>query len=339
MTKPIGMDIFEDAKKAAAILGDREAIYLVNLFNFLLETRVGICARLKTIIETPNKALTFLLDEIAEREKNARIILDIFTDNHPVGNVLKQIKGIGPVISAGFVAHVDMTKINHFSQILSYGGYTKNSKRQRGKKLTYNPDLKKVFVHMGRSFQYSSGYPDSYFGWHYKLLKRRILNHNENGFYKDVAKSKIQEYNFDKSKSAYKSYSEGKLPAGHVIALAKFKTVCLFVGMAHYYWSHDILGRNVKPYPFVVMGHDIIEMRTMQEAIAYEEQKREEIKREGDRKLVSTFEEYLLFKEAYLGTRKEDESEEDVLEREERELYENNITDEEVNKELRPYKE
>ena len=166
---------------------------------------------------------------------------------------------------------------------------------RKGEKRTFNIDFKKVLINLGRSFLFNSGYPDSYFGWHYRIFKKRIIAANEEGKYKEKCEWKIATFKFDQTTTAYKCYVRGKLPPAHIISLAKFKAVSLFLGIMHLYWSNDILGRKVVPYPFVFLGHDTMGMKTLQEVLDFEEQKRKEIIITGDKKKVEVHEEYILW--------------------------------------------
>lgn len=294
-----GGDVFEDAKLAAKHLKSQEVQYLFRMYDYFLNERVAIQSRIRTLPEVPNKALTFMLEEVKAREDNIRAILDEFTSSHPVGQQIKKIKGIGPVISAGLIAHIDMDIAQHVAQILAYGGYTEKAVWRKGEKRNFNMGFKKVLINLGRSFLFSSGYPDSYFGWQYKLLKARIIGLNETGAFKEKCEWKLANYNFDKTTTTYKSYVKGKLPPSHIIALAKFKTVSLFLGIMHTYWSTVVLGRNMVPYPFYILKHDVTLMKTLQEVLDFEEQKRREVIVVGDRKKVEVYEEYLIWKEHY----------------------------------------
>lgn len=298
MKSPVGSDIFADAKDASKTLKEQEAQYLIRMYLFFMKERVAIESRLNTMESMPNRALSHMLGEVKGREENIREILDTYSDNHPIASAMKKIKGVAAVISSGYVAYVDMNKATHFGQVLAYGGYSPTSKWIKGEKRNYNADFKTIFIHAGRSFQFSSGYPDSYFGTHYKWNKRIIEYKNSEGFYEEVAKEKLAKFKFDKEKSAYKAYSKGQLPKLHISALARLKTVALFVGIVHDYWSRH-LGRHIVPYPFEHLGHTYFNMKTMEEVYRFEDEKREEIKRKG-RKQTPFLEEYEAWKADYL---------------------------------------
>jgi hypothetical protein len=307
MIKKTGYDVFEDAKDAAKVLKEREAQFLCGMYLKFQKERVGIQQRTKTLPDEPNRALTFILEEFSAREENMKILMDVYTDKHPIAYEMKKIKGIGPVIAAGYVAHVDMSRVNYFGQVLSYGGYSPSVVWKKGEKRPFNMSFRAVLIHAGRSFLFASGYPDSYFGAHYRMFKRMIEARNENGEYAEKAASKLEKYNIGKTTQAYSAYSKGKLPKGHIIALAKFKCVSLFVGIVHDHWSKQ-LGKPIFPYPFEYMGHDKIGYKTLEEVILFEERKRAEIKSLGDRKKVAFMEDYEVWKRELMSDLSEAEA-------------------------------
>ena len=112
-----------------------------------------------------------------------------------------------------------------------------------------------------------------------------------------MAKKKLATHKYDETTVAYKCYKDGKLSPAHMVRLAAFKTVCLFVGVVHDYWSQQ-LGRVIDPYPFAILGHDKLAMVTMDEVLKYEEERSAQNKANG-KSPVPTYEEYLAWSEVF----------------------------------------
>ncbi len=304
----ISLDIMADAKLAAKTMGSLEASYLVGMYQYFLNQRIAVQNRLRSLPDEPSNALMYMKQQMEEGEKDCRVLLECYTDNHPIASVIKQIKGIGSIISAGYVAHVDMDKAKHFPQVLAYGGYSPTAVWRKGERRSYNMDFRKILILAGRSFVFSSGSPISYFGKRYKLFKTRIEWHNEQGHYADVAAKKLSMFKFDEASSTYKAYIKGILPPAHIIRLAAFKTVALFVGVVHDYWSNQ-LGRHIEPYPFAILGHDKLSMVTMDEVLTYEKEKNALAKVNGKKKEgAPSYDEYLAWVETNFedGEKQED---------------------------------
>lgn len=287
-----------DAKIAAEKMSGREVAYITSLYLMFLKNRVAAQGRIRTLPHDPNFALSYIMNIFEQNEEESRQILTAYTDAHPIAKEMKKIKGIGSIISAGYVSHVNMDRVVYFGQVLSYGGYCPNKVWKKGEKRPYNMDFRSVLIHAGRSFLFSSGYPDSYFGAHYRINRQVITDRNETGYYKPMAKAKLEKFNYRKETAAYKAYTEGKLPPAHIVALARFKCVSLFVGIVHDYWSRQ-LGRSVIPYPFAYLGHEILNYKTLEEVFAFEEEQREQIKLKGNRKDVERMTNYEAWKKEH----------------------------------------
>lgn len=65
---------------------------------------------------------------------------------------LKDVKGIGPILGAALWSMIDIRKAKHVSSLWKYAGQAPDSKRKKGEKLDYNPELKKVCWKIGESF-------------------------------------------------------------------------------------------------------------------------------------------------------------------------------------------
>jgi hypothetical protein len=269
-----GSDLFDDAKQAAKVMGNREAQYLLDMYLFMLKRRVAITSKInKSGIDS--RALNFLLNEIEIREKNAKVLLDTYSDNHPIGAKMKEVKGIGPVISAGILAHVDMNRAPSYGHILSYGGFNPHMVWGKGEKRPFCAEFRSVLLHTKRAFQFLSGNPTSYFGMHYKRFKAEVIRRNEAGEMKEAAATKLAKFNYRKETKAYQCYIIGKLPPAHITQLAGLKALKLFIGCLHHYWS-GYLGRIVPlPYAVEYMGHT--DIMTMEEVIAFEARQMEKL--------------------------------------------------------------
>jgi hypothetical protein len=255
-------------------MGNKEAQYLLDMYLFMLKRRVAIASKISRCgIES--RALGFLLDQIKAREGHARVLLDIYSDNHPVGAKMKEVKGIGPVIAAGLLAHVNMDRATTYGKILAYGGFNPNMVWNKGELRPFCAEFRSILIHAKRVFQFLSGNPTSYFGMHFKRYKNLIIAQNENGGMKEAAAAKLAKFNYRHETKAYQCYIEGKLPPAHITQLAGTKTLKLFIGCLHKYWSEH-LGRSA-PLPYAVehMGH--MDVMTLEEVIAFEARQMEKL--------------------------------------------------------------
>ena len=96
-------------------------------------------------------------------------------------------------------------------------------------KVPYNRDLKTLLWKVGDQFHWNINNPNSLYG---TLMSQRLTQEtikNNNGEFADQAAEKLKNFNISKSTTAYKAYSQGKLPDAHLIARAARWTEKIFV--------------------------------------------------------------------------------------------------------------
>ena len=122
MLEPINK-LTKDIKKAGVELKDQEARYLVDLYYQIQEYRKALANKGRIMgEEEPHEILDWFLANAEHLENQIKTILDIYSKNHMVGKWLQSIVGIGPVLSAGLLAHIDITKCPTAGHIWSFAG-------------------------------------------------------------------------------------------------------------------------------------------------------------------------------------------------------------------------
>lgn len=190
-------------------------------------------------------------------EKNIKIYLDTFTDNHPVCEWMKSITGIGPVIAAGIISYFDITKAKTTGAFLRYIGWDgETPRRKRGEKLTYNPKARTLCWKLGNSFRMRYMDPSCYYGKLYEAKKAYYKEKNDNLEYAERAKIILSEYNYSDGTSSKEAYLAGKLPDAQIDAMAiRF---CIKIFLSHlfdvwYMWEYG----EYPPVPYAKahLGH------------------------------------------------------------------------------------
>lgn len=113
-----------DVAKAALTLNDSEARFLVDYYYIVQEDRKRSSNQTRALGEStePNSVLSWLTDQSSVLEQQIKRALDKYTQAHPMGEWLRGIKGIGPVIAAGLLAHIDIEKAPTAGHIWRYAG-------------------------------------------------------------------------------------------------------------------------------------------------------------------------------------------------------------------------
>jgi hypothetical protein len=168
-----------DIRNASATLSDREARYLVDLYYQLQEYRKASANQVRSMEDEPHVALSFFADQMHTMEKSVAGALDRYSAAQPLGQWARGIIGIGPVITAGLLAHIDMNKAPTAGCIWRFAGLDPTSTWDKGEKRPWNANLKTLCWKIGESFVKVSGNEKSYYGKVYRDRKEFENHRNE----------------------------------------------------------------------------------------------------------------------------------------------------------------
>jgi len=203
--------------------------------------------------------------------------LEDYVKRDPIGKWLLTVKGIGPVLAAGFLSYIDISKCQTAGSIWRYGGIEGHrAPRKKGVKLDYNPHFKVLCWKAGEQFAKVSGYkkdsdgnilldengnpidriPDAIYGHLYREKLKEYIERNERGGFTELAALTLKEKNFEKETEAKKTYESGKLPMAHMISMAKRYAEKIFLSHLFTVWYEYANGRPApRPFAEVHLGH------------------------------------------------------------------------------------
>ena len=245
-----------DLRKAAATLSPREARYLVDYYYTQQENRKAADNQVRQMQEEPHEVLAWLAENTRTLEKQIVAALGRFSKASPVGQWAESQVGIGPVISAGLLAHIDIEKAPTAGHIWNFAGLNPGVEWKKGEKRPWNASLKVLCWKIGESFVKVSGNPNAYYGLLYVQRKALEEANNAKGLMKDQAAAKLERFKIGKTTEAYKAYSAGILPPAHVHARAKRWVVKLFLS----HWqavAYEVRYGKEPPAPYAIayLGH------------------------------------------------------------------------------------
>ena len=254
--KPVDR-LARDLLKAAATLSDREARFLVDAYYSMQEERKRANNQLRAMAAEPHAVIEWLATQNETLEGQIKRALDVYSDAHPVGQWLKSLHGIGPVIAAGLLAHIDITKAPTAGHIWRFAGLDPTMQWKKGQKRPWNASLRTLCWKIGQSFVKFSGSEACIYGAvTYRKRKEMEVARNEAGHNAERAKQILAEKNFDKSTEAYKALVTGKLPPAQIDARARRYAVKLFLSHLQMVWffiaEHKL---PPLPYPIAHLNH------------------------------------------------------------------------------------
>lgn len=167
--------LLRDIRLASATLGRDEARFLVDTFYSLQDFRIQAANQVRSIVkdgdEEPHATLSFFSEQFVAMEKQVGQALDTYSKNQPLGIWAREHIGVGPVIAAGLLAHIDVTKTSSASSVHRYAGLVPGQKKTKGVKRDWNADLKVLCWKLGDSFVKQSGNEKCYYGHLYRERK------------------------------------------------------------------------------------------------------------------------------------------------------------------------
>jgi hypothetical protein len=276
-----------DLRNAAVLLGDDEVRHLVDAYYAMQEDRKRSTNQVRALTEAeePHTVVNWLATQAQTLESQIKVALDVYTENHVMGSWMREIFGIGPVISAGLLSSIHMGEWCHVCRgrtpeecqrqqankkrnlpehtyqpefscptvghIWAFAGWAADGQTpwEKGKRRPFNAQLKVLCWKAGQSFMKFSNDPKCFYGRIYKERKLYEMRRNEAGELAEQAKAGAARVG--KTTEAYKHYSAGKLPPAHIDARARRYAVKLFLAHLHGEWYTRVTG-NAPPLPYPV---------------------------------------------------------------------------------------
>lgn len=248
----------KELRLSASRLSTAEVRYLVDAYYQMQDDRIRANNQVRQITkdEPLPPLVTWLAEQCETLESQIKGALDVYVKSKPVGCWLLSITGIGPVISAGLLAHIDIEKAPTVGHIWRFAGLDPTVKWEKKQKRPWNARLKVICWKAGESFVKVSNNDKAFYGHVYKERKALETSRNEQGLFRDQASAALEAKKIGKETEAYKSYSSGRLPPAHIHARATRYAVKLFLSHLHEEMYRERYGIDPPlPYPIAHLGH------------------------------------------------------------------------------------
>lgn len=215
------------------------------------------------------EGMNVLGNQMHSVESSIKLFLGQYSERFVCGQWAKSICGIGPVISSGLIAHLFPLigpmgtttgkdglprGMNTAGKVWVFAGLSPDREWKKGELRPWNAKLKVLCYKAGESFVKVQNRPDDFYGKLYRQRKGYEAAKNEAGDYREKALELMKK--FSRTTEAYKSYSAGKLPPGHLHARARRWAVKIFLAHFHEVAYCEKTGqRPPKPYVLDILGH------------------------------------------------------------------------------------
>ena len=126
LTPDVGLEPMErlsqDLRIVAARLSAKEARYMVDYYYQIQEGRKRASNQAMSMTDEPHLLVDWLKGNTQRLENSLRRTMQAYAEGHTVGQWAMSIDGIGPVISAGLIAHIDIAQAPTCGHIWNFAG-------------------------------------------------------------------------------------------------------------------------------------------------------------------------------------------------------------------------
>jgi hypothetical protein len=245
-----------DLRTLTVELDSRSAREVVSAYYNLQENRMAFAAQARELEkqESPSELVKFLSYNLRLMEKSLKAPLQTYAESTTVGSWAIGQFGIGPVLAAGLLSHIDITKAPTAGSVWRYAGLDPTVVWEKGQKRPYNAELKTLCWKIGQSFMKFSGKEECFYGKLYKQDKQRRTEKNQSGDYSEFASSILEKKNF-KQNQTRKTLESGKLSDAQIDAQARRFAVKIFLSHYHAvaYQAHH---GTPAPRPYIIAHGD-----------------------------------------------------------------------------------
>jgi hypothetical protein len=231
-----------------------QARWLVDYYYSVQDYRIQAHGQVRAVRQQADDGAIDLFVPLAVRmeeiEKDIRAALDTYSDQHVPGLWAKSITGVGPVIAAGLLAHIDIERAPTVGHIWSFAGLNPQAKWEKGQKRPWNASLKVLCWKIGDSFVKNKGRESDIYGKVYAERKALEVERNDGGQFAEQAQQALDSRNI-RDAGLKATYASGRLPDGRIDLRARRYAVKLFLAHYHHVAFEDRFG-TPPPKPYVI---------------------------------------------------------------------------------------
>lgn len=247
----------KDIRAAVEGLTSNSARLLVDAYYTTQENRIAQNNRIIAMKKDgePTALFEILASQAEQSEDMIKKALNDFTLNHKMGSWMRGIHGIGPVLAAGLLAHIDINMAPTAGHIWSFAGLV-GKKWEKGQKRPWNASLKVICYKISMSFVKLSGSEKCHYGHLYRKRKEWEVAKNDRGDNAAAAALLLSEKNYSEDKDTYACLKSGKLSPGHVDARARRYVVKIFLSHLQAEWYRREFNKEPPaPFAIAIQGH------------------------------------------------------------------------------------
>lgn len=277
-----------DLRNSAKTLDTHQVRYLVDLYYQVQDYRIRAAHQLKQSSDQgePNALLAWASENFQVLERGIQSSMDVYSTSSRVGRWLRSIHGVGPILSAGYLAHLSVypwkcvkakpgvkacqpeapctpacahKKINTAGAFWRFAGLDPTLKWNKGEKRPWNASLKVLLWKQADVWVRLRSNDKDFYGRLYEQRKAYEEARDERGGNATAAAETLSSKKI-RDPGTLETYESGHLPKGRLDLRARRWAAKLFLAHLHHVMFEDKFG-EAPPRPYVIdhLGHvDII---------------------------------------------------------------------------------
>ena len=224
-----------DIRRSAKGLPKGQARFLVDNYYIMQRDRIRAAHQMRTLLDggEPNDVLNWLFVQHDTLETRVKAALDTYSTSTLAGQWMRSITGIGPVMTAGLLCHINVEIAQTAGAVWRFAGLDPTQKWEKGTKRPWNGALKRLCYLIGDSFVKTKGSEKTHYGPVYEGRKAYEMRHNLAGVYAETASASLEAKRFGDQTEAKKHYKAGRLPPARIHLRAARYAVKLFLSHMH----------------------------------------------------------------------------------------------------------
>jgi hypothetical protein len=243
-----------DLRDSVKLMGSGEVRFLVDLYYTVQNYRIRSSNQRRDLVksEEPHALVSWSLDLFEKFEKDVQSTLHAYSRDKELGCWAMSIHGIGPVIAAGLLAHIDIEKAPTVGHIWRFAGLDDpaNYEWKKGTIRPWNARLKRLCWIIGGSFVRLRHLDADIYGKVYESRKQIEVEKNERGDFAPLAARSLQTKQI-KDKDLKATYEAGRLPDGRIDLRARRYAVKLFLSHYHHV-AYELHYKKPPPKPYIL---------------------------------------------------------------------------------------
>ena len=237
---------------------------LVKAYYRIQGARIAIAAQSRELAKDgdSNELTEHIANNMKYMEQSLIYPFTRFANDYVAGRWALSQYGIGPVITAGLLSNIDISRAYTVGSIWRFAGMDPTVVWTKGQKRPWNDDMKVLVWKIGQSFMKFSGREECFYGKLYLRDKTRRAEANESGLYAERAKSILAQKDWKKDTPSRRKLQAGHLPDAQIDAQARRFAAKIFLSHFHTVWYEDyhteLQGKPVRaprPYAIAHGGH------------------------------------------------------------------------------------